>query len=153
MIGDERCKNKRPIKVEFDLLLLGDDLRQKRNMESAIDLDRFLKYSQLNEREMEILQCRTIGMNLREISVRFNFSESRASQLLARIKKEVYLWYSKEKNINFKLVTYQCPSCNGEVIVSDKVMDFECDFCSADIRIVDNIPILAVAEESDDVYF
>ena len=147
MIGDERCKTKRPRKVDFDYTLISDDLAAQINMDSTIDLRHFMNAIPLDVREMEILECRIIGMNLREISQKFGFSESRASQLLAKIKKEVYVYYRGELNFNFKLTTHVCPACNNENCVSDSSDTFKCDHCDADLQIVNDHPILAVTDD------
>jgi RNA polymerase sigma factor (sigma-70 family) len=147
MIGDERCKTPRPRQVNYDYTLIGDDNVTQRDMESAIDLEQFFKFAPLDQREEKILRCRMTGMNLREISKKFGFSESRASQLLAKIKREVYIYYRGEMNFNFKLTTHDCPSCDGENCVGDNIEIFKCDTCDADLRIVDGIPILAVTED------
>jgi RNA polymerase sigma factor (sigma-70 family) len=148
MIGDERCKTKRPRKVDdFDFDLIGDDGRQFEYVESAMSIQSFMASAALDVREKEILECRYAGMNLREISQKFGFSESRASQLLVKIKKEVYAHYSKEMKLDFGLATHQCPSCHGDNTVSDRVDGFRCDICDADLRIVDGVPILAVTDD------
>lgn len=147
MIGDERCKTKRPRKVEFDYTTLGDDGGSQSSIESHMDFERFMDFVPLDERELEILKCRVIGMNLREISQKFGFSESRASQLLANIKREVYLWYQGHLSLKFKLTTYSCPSCKGDNVVGDHTSHFRCDMCDADLRISDGVPILALTED------
>lgn len=147
MIGDERCKTKRPRKVDYDFTLMGDNGFSQTTIESKIDIDRFMEFVPLDEREIEILKCRVIGMNLKEISTKFGFSESRASQLLANIKKEVYIWYQGQMPLRFKLVTYSCPSCINDNVVGDHSTRFKCDTCDADIRIVDDVPILAVTDD------
>ena len=148
MIGDERCKHKRPRKVEgYDYTLISDDMMTANKMEANIDLQHFMKYVPLDRREHEILECRVMGMNLREISQKFGFSESRASQLLAKIKKEVYIYYRGELNFNFKLTTHVCPACNNDNCVSDASDTFKCDHCDADLIIVNEHPILAVTDD------
>lgn len=143
MIGDERCKTVRPRCVDVeDLTIFGDDGSGHRSMESSISLYQFFQTVQLDEREKQVLQCRAIGMNLREISQQFGFSESRASQLLAKIKREVYAYYDAK----FQLVTHACPDCRGENVVSERVEEFKCEICDADLKIVDGVPILAVTE-------
>lgn len=148
MIGDERCKTKRPRRVDnYDYTLIGDNGNTQKNMDSTIDLQHFMKYIPLDNREHEILHCRVIGMNLREISQKFGFSESRASQLLAKIKKDVYVYYRGEMNFNFKLTTHVCPACKNENCVSDASDSFKCDHCDADLIIVNEHPILAVTDD------
>jgi uncharacterized protein YbaR (Trm112 family) len=81
-------------------------------------------------------------MNLREISQEFGFSESRASQLLAKIKREVYAYY----DLKVRLVSHTCPDCRGENVVGEKVEEFKCEVCDSELKIVDGVPILAVTE-------
>lgn len=149
MIGDERCKTKRPYKVgDFDFDIgTSDDGFAMREVESKIDLEVFMKNVSLDHRELDILRCRVEGMNLKEISSRFGFSESRASQLLAKIKREVYSYYKNDMNFTFKLVTHECPSCLAENTVSDVCEEFRCDTCDSDLLIVCGVPILAVTDE------
>lgn len=148
MIGDERCKTRRPFKVqEFDFDSLTDGGFTHREMESRMDLEVFMKTVALDARELEVLRCRVEGMNLKEISARFGFSESRASQILARVKREVYMYYHRDMNFTFKLVTHKCPSCQSEVTVSDRCEEFRCDTCDSELLIVQGVPILAVADD------
>lgn len=149
MIGDERCKHRRPFKVQdYDFEgMMSDNSSMQRNIESGMDLDIFMDSVQLDARELEVLKCRVEGMNLREISQKFSFSESRASQLLAKVKREVYMYYHRDMNFNFKLVTHSCPSCQSENTVSDKCEQFRCDTCDSELMIVGGVPILAVADD------
>lgn len=148
MIGDERCKTKRPRRVDdYDFELRSDGGSLQENIESVLSVESFLAGADLDLREKEILQCRYEGMNLREIAKKFGFSESRASQLLVKIKKEVYNHYSKEYGLSFGLTAHKCPACEGENIVSDRVEVLKCDTCDADLRIVNKVPILAVSDD------
>lgn len=146
MIGDERCKNKRPRWVDFDYSQIGDGGVEQENIESQIDFQHFMDRVPLDDREKEILQSRLIGLNLREISQKFGFSESRASQLLAKIKKIVYGYLNDELQLDFNLINYSCPACKGSNCVASYVQKFRCDTCDADLVIVDQIPILAVTD-------
>lgn len=149
MIGDERAKTPRPRKVDdFDFDLIGDSTNQS-DIESSIDFDFFVQRSSLDLRELEMLKCRFEGYTIREISQKFSFSEARASQLLCKIKKEVYLHYHKDSFLNFKLVSHQCPCCQNEIVVSDRAVDFKCDMCDVDLVIEGGIPILAVKDISE----
>jgi RNA polymerase sigma factor (sigma-70 family) len=142
MIGDERCKNKRPRRIDdFDYTMISDDGHQATTIESYLDLEGFFKHVPLSEREVDILKCRYFGMNLREISGRFGFSESRASQLLAKIKKVVYVWYRDEQGVDFKITEMKCPSCKGYSIVTANVSEFRCDCCDVKLMIVQGNPI------------
>jgi RNA polymerase sigma factor (sigma-70 family) len=152
MIGDERCKTPRPRKVDdFDFSHLPEAASTQTIIESTIDFEKFMKHVPLDEREKEMLTCRVLGMNLREISHKFGFSESRASQLLTKIKREVYRWYRTDGRLNFDLVTHICPSCSGESCVSDHIDRFKCDVCDSDLMIVDGVPILAVTDDLSDL--
>jgi predicted nucleic acid-binding Zn ribbon protein len=111
-----------------------------------LSVEAFLKSSDLDDREKEMLQCRIEGMNLREIANKFGFSESRASQLLVKIKKAVYNHYSKDQGLSFGLADYKCPSCEANNVVSDRVEKFRCDTCDSDLRIVSGVPILAITD-------
>lgn len=103
MIGDIRYEVGGPIIsniLDVDMSLMGDGGMNQRIIESSIDLKHFMKNVRLDTRELEILQCRVIGMNLKEIGQKFGFSESYASQLLDKIKKEVYLYYRKDPHLS-----------------------------------------------------
>jgi RNA polymerase sigma factor (sigma-70 family) len=150
MIGDERCKIPRPRKVDdFDFSALTDSGRTQANVESGLDLEAFMENVDLDPRELEILRCRVLGMNLREIATKFEFSESRASQLLAKIKRIVYLWYKDEMGLKFKLVAMNCPACQGENCLADRVIAFRCDFCDAELRIDSGVPIVVEQGNED----
>ena len=62
MIGDERCKTKRPIRSEIDFTLISDNYQSQSQLEGTMDLQSFMKFVPLNARELEVLQCRVIGM-------------------------------------------------------------------------------------------
>lgn len=155
MIGDERCKNPRPRKVDnYDMTMISDHGHTERSMDSAFDIGIFQNTVDLDHREMEILQARIDGLNLREISKKFGFSESRASQLLAKIKKHVYEYYKDD--LSFMLVTMTCPLCAGENSIADKISKFRCDTCDADLEVLDGLPIVArqeaeLVESEDDI--
>lgn len=148
MIGDERAKTKRPARVDnFDFGLISDDGTANRVMDSNIDIQRFACLIALSPREMDILRCRVEGKSIREIAQEFDFSESRANQLLAKIKKTVYAYYRQEGTMRFGLATHLCPVCQSENIVSDKATEFECDVCDQPLVIVDGFPIPKADEE------
>jgi RNA polymerase sigma factor (sigma-70 family) len=143
MIGDERAKTKRPMKVDgYDFESLTDNGDTARMIEGGYDIEQFACSIQLSPRELDILRCRVEGHSIREIAQAFDFSESRASQLLARIKKTVYAFYREQGGINFGLATHICPECQGENIVSDKTPEFECDVCAVRLAIVAGSPIV-----------
>lgn len=143
MIGDERAKTPRPkIFSDFDYTLIGDDGMGEQNLESSIDFARFMQQVPLTHKEMEVLRCRVEGMNLREIAKRFNFSESRASQILASIRHEVFVWYRDSMPSNFKLINHRCPSCGGGNCVANHSIRFKCEFCDVPLKIIDGTPIL-----------
>jgi RNA polymerase sigma factor (sigma-70 family) len=149
MIGDERCKNKRPRKVDdFDYTTISDMGVAQSETESNMDIRNFLDNVPLTLREVQILRCRMYGMNLKEIARKFKFSESRASQLLASIKKEVYTYYREEGGINFKLTTTVCPACQHENIISDRVNVFSCDSCDVTYKLNNGSPIVVSEEQS-----
>lgn len=136
MIGDERCKNKRPRAVgdfNFDLLESGDKAIE--GIESKIDIENFLIRSELDSRDLEILSCRMSGMNLKEIGERFSFSESRASQLLANIKIKIYPWVKIYVGTNIGLQMMNCPSCNHGAVCFKDITTFQCESCGSDIAI------------------
>lgn len=151
MIGDERAKTKRPMRVDdFDFNMISDDGATQRVMDGGMDIETFTLTIDLSARELDILRHRVEGYSIREIAQRFDFSESRASQILARIKKTVYAYHRENGGINFGLVTYACPSCQGENIVSDRTEEFNCDTCECRLRVQGGSPILVADEE--DVY-
>lgn len=149
MIGDERCKNKRPRRVdEYDYTLISDEGYTMACTESKIDLDSFFANVPLSPREVDILKCRFVGMNLKEISDRFGFSESRASQLLAKIKSVVYEYYREELGVTFKLHTVECPACRQSIVVAATADKFRCDVCDATLKFENGIPIAASDEDT-----
>lgn len=150
MIGDERCKTKRPRRVDYDMTLMGDEGSLQENMESLIDLQTFLENVDLTEREIEILKARMMGLSLGDIAKQFNFSESRASQIMARVKEQVYEWYRKEMGLQLKLRTYNCPACHSDNHFRDGISSFQCDYCGVGVLIKDNIPILSQDEQPGD---
>jgi RNA polymerase sigma factor (sigma-70 family) len=149
MIGDERCKIKRPRRVDdFNFEYhMSDNGSLFENIDGSLSVEEFLRDADLDEREKEILRCRYEGLNLREIAAKFGFSESRASQLLVKIKKAVYNHYSKESGLNFGLANHRCPACNGMSIVSDRLDRFRCDICDVDLMILNGTPILAITDD------
>lgn len=152
MIGDERAKNKRPMRVDdFDFNLISDDGATARIMDGGLDIENFALNIDLSARELDILRHRVEGYSIREIAHRFDFSESRASQILARIKKTVYAYHRDHGGINFGLATYCCPSCQGENIVSDKTEEFNCDTCEVRLRVHDGIPVVEAEVIADTV--
>ena len=154
MIGDERAKTKRPMRIdEYDFSAMSDDGFANKHMDSTIDIQRFACLIALSPRELDILRCRVEGKSIREIATEFDFSESRANQLLAKIKKAVYSYYSAEGVMNFGLVTHVCPVCQGENIVSDKATQFVCDVCDVSLVLTDGSPIVMSEDNSDEQKF
>lgn len=146
MIGDERIKTKRPYQVstqDFEFLL-SDDGQQ----EQQVSVELFIDALPLEERDLYILKLKYMGYNLREIAQIIGVSNSRASQLMARIKKIVYDNHAGE--LKFKLKKYTCPSCGSENHYSDGVDEFRCDVCDAAIGIVDGFPII-VADSTGEI--
>jgi RNA polymerase sigma factor (sigma-70 family) len=149
MIGDERAKTRRPMKVDgYDFEAMSDDGNTARLMEGNYDIEQFACLIQLSPRELDILRCRVEGHSIREIAQAFDFSESRASQLLARIKKTVYAFYREQGGIHFGLTTHICPDCQAENIVSDKTPEFHCEVCEVRLSVLSGAPI-AVAEPAN----
>lgn len=129
MIGDERAKNPRARRIEdYDYELISDDNQVVDFLDSQLDVNIILSNATLVPRDFEIIQCRVEGYSIREISEKFNFSESRASQVLFRIKKALYDQY-RQLDIKFSLIEITCPECNNESLVSDKSKEFRCDCC------------------------
>lgn len=156
MIGDERAKTKRPMRVDWetaDFEALSDDGNTMRVMEGGVDIENFAVNIDLSARELDILRCRIEGYSIREIAHTFDFSESRASQLLARIKKVVYTFYRERGGINFGLATHMCPACQGENIVSDKTPEFTCDICDSKLELKDGTPILVSEQAYEDAEY
>lgn len=150
MIGDERCKTKRPISVEYDFAQMSDEGWTMKNLESQMDFDLFLQKVALDEGEKVFLLHRVSGMSLREISLALGYSESKASQILAKIKRVVYLWYKEEMDIKFTLITHSCPVCAGASAIADHISVFRCDYCDVDLQILEGIPILAVTDSFEE---
>jgi RNA polymerase sigma factor (sigma-70 family) len=152
MIGDERSKTKRPHRVdEYDFEYhMTDDGNAQRQIEGYLDIESFACNIDLSPRELDILRCRIEGHSIREIAQTFDFSESRASQLLAQIKKTVYAFYREHGGINFGLATHVCPCCQGENILSDKTTDFLCDVCDVKLQVQDGIPIQVTEPKTND---
>jgi ssDNA-binding Zn-finger/Zn-ribbon topoisomerase 1 len=88
-------------------------------------------------------------MNLREIGSRFGFSESRASQLLAEIKRRIFPWFKTYLDVNFKLTTYLCPACQHENETATFAIGFDCEKCGADIIIEDGVAQLPAFDEGE----
>ena len=152
MIGDERCKTPRPRRVDnFDFTMIGDGGSSQSGMESGIDIKNFVRYAPLTHRELKILNCRVTGMNLREIAKEFGFSESRASQILAKIKRVVYVWYREQAGLKFGLTNCICPACQNENCVSDKIQEFRCDICDAPLIIINGTPIVVQREQEVEI--
>jgi RNA polymerase sigma factor (sigma-70 family) len=144
LIGSERLKNKRPVQVhDYDLSEVGERYSSERSLESKIDLERFINNSGLSDIEKEILTCRLTGMNLKEISEKYGFSKSWASQILKKIKKEIHAWFGAE----FQLVSYFCPNCGGENYVSENVSSFVCDSCDSHVKIISGVPMIGVGDD------
>jgi len=153
MIGDERCKNKRPTQIfDYDLSLIGDSGVFAEHLESQFDVGRFFEEIPIDERSREILKCKIDGMNLKEIGKKFGFSESRASQLLAEIKTQVAPWFKGYLGDEFKLVSRSCPICNYSQDITEKADMFDCERCGADIVVVDDVthPNFREVEENEE---
>jgi RNA polymerase sigma factor (sigma-70 family) len=143
MIGDERAKNPRPrIITDFDYSLIGDGGDAEKHLESSLDFDVFMDNVPLSHQEIAVLQCRIEGMNIREIAKKFSFSESRASQILASIKHEVFAWYKDTLAINMRLINHECPVCRGVNCVANHCIKFKCEFCDTPIRVCDGSPLM-----------
>ncbi len=146
MIGDERAKTPRARRVEeYDYELKSDDNDMINNLESGMDVDSTLEELGLNNRDVEIIRCRIEGYSIRELAREFKFSESRASQILFRIKKTLHAYYQSQ----FSLKTVQCPLCNKENLVSDKSKEFRCDHCDEKLKFENGL-IVHVIEVEDD---
>lgn len=154
MIGDERAKTRRPHRVDdFDFATnMTDHGDSGRMIESNIDIQRFACLIALSPRELDILRCRIEGKSIREIASEFDFSESRANQLLAKIKKTVYAYYRSEGPMQFGLATYLCPVCQSENITSDKATEFRCDVCDSRLVLTDGTPIAKSDEQEQEEY-
>jgi len=135
MIGDERCKNKKPKQVDHDLSREGDNAKYQMSMESHYDIKYFFSSMPLTVRDKEILRCRVEGQNLREIGEHFGFSESRASQVLAHIKREIYPWFQEYLQTKFKIIERQCPECGYKIETAEFSSRFDCESCNTGIKI------------------
>jgi len=134
LIGDERCKNKRPAQAaNYDMALASDNGEAISKVESYMTVDKFFADIPLGQRDKDILKCRVAGMNLREIGKKFSFSESRASQLLAEIKKEIYPWFREYLGSNFKVSKYKCHECGHLNEIASFTTRFDCDKCCTEI--------------------
>jgi len=139
MIGDERVKHKRPYHVstsDFEFLL-SDEGHHEQSSQVKIFLDSL----PLEERDLYILQLKYMGYNLREIAQIIGISNSRASQLMARIKKIVY---DHHGDLKFKIKQYICPCCGSVNVYSEDAEAFRCDTCDTAVCIHDGNPIIAV---------
>lgn len=124
MIGDERCKNKRPRQsYDYDLSLIDDEGYY--NVDSVIDLEMKLRSLNLSEKEIEILKCRIEGNNLFEIGQTFGFSESRASQILVEIKKVLAPWLISYTDSSARLIRKRCSAC-GKTRLCYEFEECEC---------------------------
>jgi RNA polymerase sigma factor (sigma-70 family) len=134
MIGDERAKSPKARRIDdYDYELLSDDNRTVDFVESNFDVESLLSSSKLLPRDYEIIQCRIEGYSIKELSTKFKFSESRASQVLSRIKKTIQEQYAEQLGVKFNLITIVCPCCNKESLVSDKSKEFRCDHCDTSL--------------------
>lgn len=134
MIGDERLKNPRPTQVVFDFDLI-DTKNTVENLESELDIQQMFANFNFKPREMKVLQMKAEGYTISEIAKELGLKNSRASQLVALVKKVIYNNY--DGKLNFQLVIVRCPSCNGAHDISDRAKIFRCDFCCAPIRVID----------------
>jgi len=151
MIGDERAKNPRARKIEdYDYELISDENQVVEFLDSQLDVEIILSRSSLLPRDFEIIQCRIEGYSIKEISEKFHFSESRASQVLFRIKKSLYDQY-RQLNIKFNLIEVNCPECNNQSLVSDKSKEFRCDSCDKMLGFEDG-KIVCLKEVFDNEY-
>jgi len=138
LIGDERCKTPRPTKVDdYDMTQIEQDHAD--DVGSKIDVERFFDSIPVDKRGKMILKYRVEGLNLREIGEKLGFSESRASQLLAEIKKQVYPWFKEYLGANFKIVDHICPECGHLNEAAEFTTRLDCEKCSIDIVIQDGI--------------
>jgi RNA polymerase sigma factor (sigma-70 family) len=149
MIGDERCKNPRPRQVDYDFERMGDDGDEVSTMHSQMVVDGFWDSLSLSKRDRGILECRVKGMNLREIGEEFGFSESRASQILADIKRQIYPSFQKHLGRKIKLASFVCPSCQHPNEQSDRSGGFDCERCDSTVEIKAGVPILKDLELSE----
>ena len=148
MIGDERCKNPRPYRVDdFDTETIGDERRMQYRMESHLDIERFYDRMPISPENAEILRCRIEGMTLKEIGDKHNLGESRVSQLLKDIKIQISPWFKDYMDANFSFVSHECPECHYRNDTFQFINKLECEKCGTNFRIVDDKPVLGWAEE------
>lgn len=134
MIGDERCKNKRPrISHDFDFESI-EDRDNLSDIDSQVDMENFLCKSDFTQIDLEILSCRVNGMNIREISSRFGLGESKVSQILANIKIRIYPWLKSYVGTNGGLQARICPSCGHSSMLLNDIKRFQCESCGSDIE-------------------
>lgn len=87
-IGDERAKTKRPIREhEYDLTWTPDPAPD--DVEAVMDVRFFLETLPINERGKEILKLRGDGFSMKEIGLKLGYSESRVSQILNGLKRQI----------------------------------------------------------------
>lgn len=147
MIGDERAKTPRARRIEdYDYELLSDDNTMISDIESNLDVDTTLEEVGLSGRDIAIIRCRIEGFSIRELSKEFKFSESRASQILFRIKKALHSHYQGR----FTLKSVCCPLCNKENLVSDKSEEFRCDHCDERLKIENGLVVHVPEVENDE---
>jgi RNA polymerase sigma factor (sigma-70 family) len=152
MIGDERAKSPKARRIDdYDYELLSDDNQTADFMESNFDVESLLSSANLLPRDYEIIQCRIEGYSIKELSAKFKFSESRASQILSRIKKTIQDQYAQQLGVKFNLIAIVCPCCNKESLVSDKSKEFRCDHCDTNLGYEDG-KIIRLNEVLDNEY-
>lgn len=144
MIGDERAKTPRPTQVLFDFEIT-DSNNSIDNIESQMAINQMIENFNFEERELKVLKMKVEGYSVEEIASELGLSNSRASQLVALVKRVIYNNY--DGKLNFHLVIVRCPSCNGAHDLSDRASTFRCDFCSVPIRVVDRKAFLDDEEE------
>ena len=132
MIGDERRKTK-PMKRVYNYCLenSGDGGSGAMIAESQYDLGRMwqhLKYS-LSDKEIEILQYRIEGYTLKEIADKFDFSESKASSIMSKIKKDAFIYFQEYLGDDLRIKVYKCYYCNEINEMVEKINGFDCDHC------------------------
>lgn len=149
LIGDERTKNRRPRQVEINFVSMGDDGSHQESMDSALFVGEFWKTVPLTDEEKRILKCRVSGLNLKEIGKLLGFSESRASQVLANIKRQIIPWMKINMGADFKLVHHICPSCQHKNEALERAARFECESCEAEVQIKSGELIVEQLEQWD----
>lgn len=147
MIGDERVKNKRPQQVVFDFDMI-DTNNSIENVESQMAINQMIENFNFEPREMLVLKMKAEGYTIDEIAKELGLSNSRASQLVALVKKVIYNNY--DGKLNFQLVIVRCPSCNGTHDLSDRAKTFRCDFCCAPIRVIDRKALIDNEAEEEE---